>query len=457
MRVDKGGFALMTAIQAFLVSQTPRYFPAFLGFWCYALCAFLLMLLFVTIKPAAADLQEYLSQFHPYITIQEKYDDNIYLTRDNVQSDFITTITPGLRYVARGQNYKFDLGFEMGLNYYTTDSSNNYINYSGRLNSHYILGPRWTFTLDDNVIRSRNNLQSYTVVTPTGDQNFTSSNTGQILYFRNVFQPSVKYKFGRENSLTLNYLNMVYREDEGNANNSMENSVTPRLLYWFDIRNGIALDYTLNKGDFDSQTQPNWLQNKLVGRYLYRFNPRTDVFGEYSYLTMDFESPGIDYAVHSQSAGINHSFGPNLRGTAQLGWFRQIVDTGPALSGPIYNFSITQQGQRTSYTLAFEGGYQEQYFTSDNLGISFYNRIRGTINHRFQQKVNLGLAVNFGREDYQNPDRIDYVYSVTGNLSYQLFRWLTASLEAGNYGRDSDLESNTYRNNRVMLIIKAEY
>ena len=55
------------------------------------------------------------------------------------------------------------------------------------------------------------------------------------------------------------------------------------------------------------------------------------------------------------------------------------------------------------------------------------------------------------------PDRIDYIYSVAGNLSYQPLKWLTASLEAGNYGRESELNGNSYRDNRVMLKLTAEY
>ena len=57
----------------------------------------------------------------------------------------------------------------------------------------------------------------------------------------------------------------------------------------------------------------------------------------------------------------------------------------------------------------------------------------------------------------QPEDRIDYLYSVAGNLSYQPLKWLTASLEAGNYGRESELNGNSYRDNRVMLKLTAEY
>ena len=367
-------------------------------------------------SPVLGDVQEHISKLHPYVTLQEQYDDNIYLTQQNPQSDFITTITPGLKYVAKGPAYNFDLGFELGMNFYASNPENNYMSYLGRLNTSYSFSPRWTVSLNESLIRSRNNLQSYSLATPAGQQTFTSSNTGQVLYLRNTFQPSIEYKFGRENLVTLNYLNMVYREDGEAGNNSLENSVSPRLTYWFDVRNGITLDYAYTRGDFENESQPNWAGNNLGGRYMYRFNPRTTAFGEYRYLKMDFESPRTNYSVHSLSAGLNHAFSPSLTGMAQFGWFRQVGDVGSPLSGPVCNFSLTQLLQRTRLTLAFEGGYQEQYFTSDNLGISLYTRARATVTHQFRERLSVGLTGALERDEYQNPDRIDYTYGITGTF-----------------------------------------
>jgi hypothetical protein len=419
-----------------------------------AFCALALFL--GSLSGAWADVQEQLSKLHPYIAIQGLYDSNIYLTQDNPTSDFITTITPGLKYVAQGAAYNFDLGFELGMNFYASNPDLNYISYDGRLDTFYSFNPRWTMRLYDSLTRSRNNLQSYTLPTATGSQTVTSSSASQDLYLRNIFRPTLEYKFGRENLVALSYLNMIYRTDgDTNSGDSTGNTIAPQLTYWFNIRHGMTLDYAYTNATF--VTDPDWTGNSLGGRYLYRFNPRTTAFADYRYANLDYEFPGRDYSVQAPSLGVDHTFNPSLTGHAQFGWFWQVVDAGPSFNGPVINFSVTQRVQRTRYTVAFESGYREQFFTADNLGFSKYYQATATVSHQLLERLSVKLTGTLSRDEYQAPDQIDTTSVLAVNLSYQPLKWLNASLEAGNYSRDSDLNGNSYRDNRVSLRIKAEY
>jgi hypothetical protein len=385
------------------------------------------------------------------------YDTNLYLSQDNTVSDFITTVTPGVKYKTQGPAYNFDLGFDLGFNFYASQSELNYVSYQGRLDTFYSFTPRWTFRLLDTIIRSRDNLQSYAIPTPGGLQTSTASSEGQGLYLRNIVQPALEYKFGLENVAALSYTNMIYRtEGSSSSGDSTENAITPRLTYWFDIRNGLSLDYTYANAEFESQ--PDWVGSILGGRYMYRLSPRTVSYGDYHYTIRDFTFPGRDYSVHSPLLGLDHAFSPTLNGKAQFGWFWQLVDAGPSFNGPVINLSITHQvTARTSYNAAFASGYRENYFTSDNLGFSKYYQLQGGITHQLRERLSLGLIGSLSRDEYQDPERIDYLYSVVGNVSYQPLKWLKAYLEAGNYGRQSDLNGNSYRDNRVMLRLTAEF
>ena len=82
-------------------------------------------------SPAYGDMRDQLSNLHPYISLQGLYDDNLFLTQDNKTSDFITTVTPGLKYKNEGPAHKFDLGFDLGMNFYASHSDLNYISYEG--------------------------------------------------------------------------------------------------------------------------------------------------------------------------------------------------------------------------------------------------------------------------------------------------------------------------------------
>ena len=45
-----------------------------------------------------AQAAELLSQFHPYISLKEEYNDNLNLTPTNKLDDFITTVQPGIKF-----------------------------------------------------------------------------------------------------------------------------------------------------------------------------------------------------------------------------------------------------------------------------------------------------------------------------------------------------------------------
>jgi len=60
---------------------------------------FILIFLLIGIgRDARADLPEILLKFQPYIWVDETYTNNVDLTKTNKKSDFITTISPGIRF-----------------------------------------------------------------------------------------------------------------------------------------------------------------------------------------------------------------------------------------------------------------------------------------------------------------------------------------------------------------------
>jgi hypothetical protein len=413
---------------------------------------------FLILVPLAfAQTQDEWYGFHPYVSVRGTWDSNLNLTQDNPISDFITTIAPGIKYKSKGAGYFVDLGFELGMNFYASHTENNYVSYDGRLTAAYDIDRRWTVRLNESLTRSRDGISTYTINNPSGQQSTTSANTNGTLYLRNIIEPAVEYKFGRENLASFLYRNNIYRPDDSStAVNSTENAFSPHLAYWFDIRNGITLDYTYSTGTFQ-MNQPNYVGNYLAGRYIYRFNPRTRVYGNFSYNRKDFDPPGVDYTVYQPTVGLEYAFSATLSGRAEFGWFWQTAETGSNHNAPAYNFSITQAGQRTTYTLAFQGGYREQYFTTENLGLSKYNQIMANVTHRLLERLNLSFTGTLGQDVYESPSHTDNSYGLTATLAYQPLRWLTVSLEGGSYARESDLNGNNYRDNKGILRLTATY
>jgi hypothetical protein len=407
--------------------------------------------------PVTVLAEDFWSKFHPYITLSETYDDNVYLERDNKTQDFITTIYPGLRFSHASEGFGIDLDYMLGLNYYSSQTNNNYTSHTGTLNTFYRSDRRWTFRLREYLIQSEEPLERDFGFTGTGERFFISTARDRSVYFRNVVEPSLEYQFGRENRFSFLYRNNIYRPQSSVSENRQENSMIPTLNYWFNIRNGMLLEYTFTSGEFERT--PDLTGHSVRGRYIYRFNPRTSVFGEYLFLDRNYQSPGIDYTVQNPSLGVNHAFSATLSGRAQLGYFWQDAVGISTFSGLTYNVGITQRAQQTTYELAFEGGYREDLFTAENLGFTKYYRGVVSVTHQLQRRVSLGVSGSAERDEFSEafPGRIDWVYGARGTASYQPLRWLTISLEAAHIRNSSNESAFEYTDNRGILRLTATF
>jgi len=403
-----------------------------------------------------ADINDILRKFHPYITVQEEYSNNIFLADRNKINDFITTINPGLRFSAlEERTYGIDLDFATGYAYHVKHKEYNYFRPSGTLNAWYAMTPRLTFRVRDYLIRSdAAREQAYTADTLT-DQFLLSTVRGQqAVYIRNVVEPSVQYQFGRGNLISLNYRNNIYHNQNPLFENSQENTINPRLTYWFNIKNGVTLEYFLTLGNYERS--PDQLGQRANARYTYRFDPRLSFFGDYEFSKQDFKSPGIDYDVHRPTFGIEYKFTPTLTGSAQVGYFWQKPDQGSGTRGPSYNLNFRKSAERTTYALSFQGGYTEDYFTAENLGFTKYYRTYGTIMHRLTDKWNVGLTGSLERS-INNLSQRDWTWGIWGNTSYLLSRWLTISLEPSYRENRSNFSGRDYSEYRGIFRITATY
>ena len=65
----------------------------------------------------------YRIEITPRITVQEEYDDNIFLRNTNIVSDFTTTLSPGIKVVANSDTNGIDLDYELGwVKYHREDT-----------------------------------------------------------------------------------------------------------------------------------------------------------------------------------------------------------------------------------------------------------------------------------------------------------------------------------------------
>ena len=419
---------------------------------------FLTVLFFGVPSFIHADISDILLKFHPYLVAEETYSTNILLSPNRFKlADYITTVNPGLRFThVQAGSYGIDLDVSGGYTYYKKNAEFSYWDYQGRLDSWYAVTPKLTFRLRDYVIRSDagredqydssylyNDQGQYIGDTQAG-QYLLSTERVHAVYTRNVVEPSVEYRFGRENLARLLYRNNIYRNKNPLFEDSTENTISPLLNYWLDIKNGITLEYILTLGHFERSE--DLTGHEIRGRYTHRLNPRLSLFGEYIYTKEDFAYPGVDYDVHNPSLGLEYKFSPTLTGTLQGGYFWESADDDSRSRGPFFHVGLIQTGQKTNYALMFDAGYSRDYFTAENLGFEKYYRGYGTITHRLTQRLSLQANGSGYRMWYpQSEDnRKDWIWDGRLSASYALFQWLTLTLEGGHQETHSNIEGLSY-------------
>jgi hypothetical protein len=443
---------------------------------------------------ARADMWDMASHFQVYLSAQEEYSDNIDLTSAPTRTDFITTISPGIRFstrprsrVAGGEfrksaepgeeNYEITGDYRPGFVFYAKNTDLNYVSHDGSLNAWYTLDRNITFRLREYLLRSEDPKEPDYSQTAVAGQYLLGSQASRNPYFRNVLEPSVEYKFGKENLFVMSGRSNIYNtEVEGQS--SREQYYSPRITYWFDLRNGASLEYGLTFGHFEDS--PDLVGHSVKGRYSYRYDPKTTFFGEYTFLLRNFDTPvqrlpvpvfppppslSLDYTVQNPSIGVERVFSRTFSARAQAGYFWQFPDQASQQSAPFYDITLTQKGERTTFTLSFTGGYTEDFFSAEQRGFTKSYRTIGVVSHRLAEKLTLGLTGSFDWIKYV-PDEKEKYWELTGNMSYQLFRWMSLFLSFSHRENRSDgpdllvASSRTtpsYTENRGVFRITANY
>lgn len=402
-------------------------------------------------------------EIKPYIYASEQYTSNVYLTKDNQKSDWITTLGPGIRLAVNDPSFGADLTGNFGYNWYANKTKNDYWSIDGNLGMRWNPTPQLTLRVTDYILRSENSVEpNY----PQGGQpaqpgNLVGVNRGNAPYLRNVVTPSVDWQFSRQGNVGIAYSNNILNYDDSTQQNSMQNTVSPYVNYWFDQRNNIALDYSFTSGSYSGGpfgvNSPGYTSQNAHGRYTYRFDAQMSVFADYTYLYQNTDSPGISYNTNTPSAGIIYNFNPTLTLFAQGGWYWMSPDRGAGQDSLFGNVSLTQRERQTTYTLAFNAGYQQNQDSAAAIGFYKYYQGTASVTHSLTQRFNIGFVGTARYVDYAFYSRNDWIYTADATAGYQILKWLTVSGRAGYQGDSSSISAGSYDEWHAFLTLSATF
>jgi uncharacterized protein (PEP-CTERM system associated) len=143
------------------------------------------------------------------------------------------------------------------------------------------------------------------------------------------------------------------------------------------------------------------------------------------------------------------------------GYFVQDYFDRDQLDGGQFSARLTSRTERTFLRLTASGGFDQDYYTSENLGSSEYYRVIGYATHDLTENLRILGSASYRWEEFfgedTEADREDEVWRARAGLSLSFWRWFTVSLEGTHTRRDSDNPREEFVDNRVTIGLTAAY
>ncbi len=97
----------------------------------------------------------------PRITVDGTYDSNIFLDSENEESDFITSISPGIGFTLLEKNTGVELNYQLNVVRFAENDDQDFVGHTGMLDAWYRAGRNVKFGITDTLIRSNDPLDRF--------------------------------------------------------------------------------------------------------------------------------------------------------------------------------------------------------------------------------------------------------------------------------------------------------
>jgi hypothetical protein len=396
----------------------------------------------------------------PRVSLEEQYDDNIALVPDNTESDWITTVSPGLLFELDSKKTRLDLDYEAGFAFYLKDSDRDTDRHRMRFLWDQKLTPHLSFQLTNNFSRSED------PITTEGGR-VVDVAQGREVQYRNRGQANISWQFRTEDQVTAGYRNYFLNSDADFREDSESHEGFLDLDTWFIPQFGLGLKSNFSRWHFQQPSgftltpTADFYQYSAGLTMNYRWRPQHIMYARYSILYQDFDDDvsmhSEDYVVHQPTLGLMLRLGRNTEFGAEAGYFRQDLEDGDGEDGFSGSARFNTQWQKASFHIESDAGYHLDYGTSQNRGFSKFSDTSGLVDYQITKNLGFFASARYRWADFTEIDRTDKTWGGRAGLTYTLQPWFTLSFEGAHLERDSNKRTFEFTDNRVTFRITGAY
>ena len=371
----------------------------------------------------------------PGLTLQEVYDDNIYLgsgtnsTTESEESDWITHIVPGLMLdYSLHERGGIKLGYIGDYAYYKDENNNDWKNHKGVFGLNYKAPVGLIIGIDNLYTRAQD---------PYGSDNEYRLGVPQTERWHNDLKTRIGYEL--QNLFRIfayyNYYKQKYDED---------------------------IDYSQN---YDCNEVGAGIEKKilpLMWGFLRYFHGETDYYTRREGVT---DSNDADFSYDSVKMGLAWDPGAKIEGELNFGYTWKKYDNNADVSGNQYYDSntwiastllsykptvTTTLGLAITKAMRDSGANTTEYF--DDTGISINPK------QVVLSKISLLVGAAYSTHDYEDSiGREDDNYTARLGIKYLINEWLMVGADYTYREKDSNYGEFDYKDNKFMVTLGLTY
>jgi long-subunit fatty acid transport protein len=365
-----------------------------------------------TILLPAISYAGYKVVFTPKVSINGEYTDNVNLSDDTEESDYIGTISPGFDFEISKKIRGVKISYQPGYSEYAKHSKYNTWRHSAQFSGWTDISKRTKLELNDSFHLSEE---------PISEED-TTIRKDRKPYYTNTAGINLTHQLGKSDSISMGYVySILENEDpdiEDNAKHNPSIGFSHRFSPYLDLDAQVSYtkgefdidDKTVESDDFDHWNGSLQLTNKFT-KYL-------DGFVNYAHTHMDFKGESEDYQIYNPSIGMSYTIDEGTSLSLNVGYYYRDIENSKDNSGITVNGNIGK-------TRCLSGDISASYRTTEYLDIDPEREDRDT---------NAGLGLTFN-----SPARWWLPISVRLGYSY--------------HSVDSSLSENDYEDQRVQFNI----
>ncbi|MBW2608285.1 MAG: outer membrane beta-barrel protein, partial [Deltaproteobacteria bacterium] len=276
-----------------------------------------------TILFTASSVFAFQATFLPRISLTEEYTDNLYLSEDNEEDEFITIISIGFTTELLWQHSGIEISYDPARVLYHEFSENDTWRHTALLYGWADLTRNNRLEFRNAFVRTEDPFGEEDVYYLRSDDPAIGADptlrTSREPYIRNTASLRFTNRFGEDDSFYLEYAYGILENEDKTLEDNTRHIPSAGLTYWFTPQWGseIILSYTNaeyeREDEFVDEPSDNFEQANGSIRLIKRFTRQFEGHLAYSHVYVDFETTEEDYQIYNPSIGFDYSIAQDKR------------------------------------------------------------------------------------------------------------------------------------------------